>query len=134
LQSSYSERTANGFAAARRARLPLASFGPRSGERGVPKFNLDVPHNLSADEAKSRLERFIEMLKSQHGDKVSDLEQSWAGNKLSFGFKTYGFKIGGAIESLDNRLAVSGDIPFAAMMFKGKIESEIREQLGRLMG
>ena len=99
----------------------------------MPKFNLDVPHELSADEAKSRLERFIEMLKSQHGDKVSDLEQSWADNTLSFAFKTFGFKVAGAIESLDNHLAVTGDIPFAAMMFKGKIESEIREQLGRLM-
>ncbi|HEX6961117.1 MAG TPA: polyhydroxyalkanoic acid system family protein [Lacipirellula sp.] len=99
----------------------------------MPKFNLEVPHQLSADEAKSRLERFIEMLKSQHGDKVSELEQSWAGNTLSFGFKTFGFKIAGAIDSLDKKLAVTGDIPFAAMMFKGKIEAEIREQLGRLM-
>jgi hypothetical protein len=99
----------------------------------VPKFNLEVPHKLSADEAKSRLERFVDMLKSQHGDKVSDLEQSWAGNTLSFAFKTFGFKVAGAIESLENKLAVSGDIPIAAMMFKGKIESEIRQQLGRLM-
>jgi hypothetical protein len=99
----------------------------------VPKFNLEVPHGLSADEAKSRLERFVESLKSQHGDKVSDLEQSWAGNTLSFAFKTFGFKIAGAIASLDKKLDVSGDIPFAAMMFKGKIESEIREQLSRLM-
>jgi hypothetical protein len=94
---------------------------------------MEVPHELSADEAKSRLERFIESLRSQHGDKVSDLEQAWNGNTLSFAFKTFGFKIAGAIASLDKKLDVSGDIPFAAMMFKGKIESEIREQLGRLM-
>jgi hypothetical protein len=99
----------------------------------VPKFQLEVPHQLGAAEAKSRLERFIEMLQGQFGEKVSDLSQGWAGNTLNFGFKTFGIKINGAIDVRDDALAVVGDIPFAAMMFKGKIESEIREQLGRLV-
>ena len=99
----------------------------------MPKFQMEVPHELSADEGRSRLERFIESLQSRFQDKVSDLEQSWNDNTLSFAFKTFGFKIAGAIASLDKKLAVTGDIPFAALMFKGKIESEIREQLSRLM-
>jgi Putative polyhydroxyalkanoic acid system protein (PHA_gran_rgn) len=99
----------------------------------VPKFQMEIPHALSADEAKSRLERFIESLQSKFQDKVSDLQQAWNGNTLSFGFKTFGFKIAGAIDSLDKKLDVTGDIPFAAMMFKGKIEAEIREQLTRLL-
>lgn len=99
----------------------------------MPKFHLELPHNLSADEAKSRLERFIESLQAKFQDKVSDLSQAWNDNTLSFSFKTFGFKIGGAIASLEKKLDVSGDIPLAAMMFKGKIESEIREQLSRLM-
>lgn len=99
----------------------------------MPKFNLEVPHSLSADEAKSRLERFVEMLHEQHRERVSDLTQQWNGNLLSFAFKTFGFKVAGMIESLDQKLAVTGDIPIAAMMFKGKIESEIRTQLSRLM-
>ena len=52
---------------------------------------------------------------------------------LAFGFKTFGIKITGDITALDNKLDVNGEIPFSAMMFKGKIESEVREQLGRLM-
>ena len=99
----------------------------------MPKFHLEVPHSLSVEDAKSRLERFIESLQAKFQDKVSDLEQAWSGNTLSFAFKTYGFKIAGAIASLEKKLDVSGDLPFAAMMFKGKIETEIREQLTRLM-
>jgi hypothetical protein len=99
----------------------------------VPKFHLEIPHTLSADDARSRLERFAESLQARFQDKVSDLEQAWNGNTLSFGFKSFGFKIGGAIAALDQKLDVTGDIPLSAMMFKGKIESEIREQLGRLM-
>ncbi len=99
----------------------------------MPKFQLEIPHTLSAEEAKARLERFIESLQAKFQDKVSDLSQSWDDNTLSFGFKTFGFKIAGAIAASENKLDVSGDIPFAAMMFKGKIETEIREQLARLM-
>jgi hypothetical protein len=99
----------------------------------VPKFHLEIPHSLSAEEAKSRLERFIESLQAKFQDKVSDLDQSWNDNTLAFGFKTFGIKIAGAITALEDKLDVAGDIPFSAMMFKGKIESEIREQLARLM-
>ena len=99
----------------------------------MPKFHLEVPHNVSAEEGKSRLERFIESLQAKFGDKVSDLSQAWNGNTLSFSFKSFGFKVAGAIDSLEKKLDVNGDLPFAAMMFKGKIETEIREQLSRLM-
>jgi putative polyhydroxyalkanoate system protein len=100
----------------------------------VPKFQLDVPHQLGAAAAKAKLERFIEMIQGQFQEKVSDLSQGWVGNTLNFGFKTYGIKISGAIDVRDDSLHVAGDLPFTAMMFKGKIESEIRQQLGRLMG
>ena len=68
-----------------------------------------------------------------HGEKVSDLSQSWSGNTLAFGFKTFGIKINGAVDVLEDVLKVTCDIPFAAMMFKGKIESEVRQQLERLV-
>jgi hypothetical protein len=72
-------------------------------------------------------------LQSKFSDKVSDLTQGWNGNTLSFGFKTFGIKITGDITAKDNQLDVNGEIPFTAMMFKGKIESDVKEQLARLM-
>ena len=99
----------------------------------MPKFHFEIPHSLTADEAKSRMERFVESLQAKFQDKVSDLDQGWNGNTLAFGFKTFGIKITGDITAHDNKLDVNGEIPFSAMMFKGKIESEVREQLARLM-
>jgi Putative polyhydroxyalkanoic acid system protein (PHA_gran_rgn) len=99
----------------------------------VPKFHLEIPHTMGAEAAKSRLERFIEQLTAKFGDKASDLEQTWNGNTLAFGFKSFGMKIAGDIAVSETALDVNGEIPFAAMMFKGKIESEMRDQLGRLM-
>ncbi len=95
----------------------------------MPKINLEIPHQLSAEEARSRLERFTEGLPQ---DQVTDLKQSWNGDTLSFGFKTFGIKIDGDLTAVDEKLLVSVELPFAAMMFKGKIESGIKKQLERL--
>jgi len=100
----------------------------------VPKLNFEIPHTLSAEDAKSRLERFADSIKSKFQDQAKDVEQSWNGNALSFGFKTMGMKIEGNIEVDDQRLVVDSTVPFAAMMFKGKIESAMKEQLTRLLG
>ena len=98
----------------------------------MPKINFDVPHSMTADEAKEKLQHFAEMLQSKFQDQVSDFEQSWDANDLSFGFKTFGFKIDGQIGAQAEKLAVEVELPFAAMMFKGKIESGIKKQLERL--
>ncbi len=95
----------------------------------MPKINLEIPHQLSAEEARNRLERFTEGLPQ---DQVTDLEQSWNGNTLSFGFKTFGIKIGGDLTAADEKLLVNLELPFSAMMFKGKIEAGIKKQLERL--
>ena len=99
----------------------------------MPKFGVRVPHKLMKDEARSRLERFIEMLEAKFANQVSDLQQNWDGDTLKFHFKTYGIPLDGGITVADSELNMSGDLPFAAMMFKGKIESEIREQLERIV-
>jgi hypothetical protein len=94
---------------------------------------MEIPHALSADEAKGRLERMAESLQSRYGDQVKDMNQSWAGNLLAFGFKTMGMRFDGTVGVEDNKVVLNGDLPFAAMMFKGKIESEIKSQLERLL-
>jgi hypothetical protein len=92
-----------------------------------------VPHSLTHEEARSRLERFAEMLQDKFQDKVSDLQQSWEADTLRFRFKTYGIPLEGGITVTDSELNLAGDLPFSAMMFRGKIESAIQEQLERLV-
>jgi len=99
----------------------------------MPKFGVTVPHKLTKEEARSRLERFAELLQSKYEGKVTDLQQSWEGDTLKFSAKTFGIQLKGGIAVNDNDLKLDGDLPFAAMMFKGKIESDIKEQLERIV-
>ncbi len=99
----------------------------------MPKFGVRVPHELTQEEARSRLERFAESLQQKFQDQVGDLHQSWEGDTLQFQFKTYGIPLKGGITANENDLNLDGELPFSAMMFRGKIESAIREQLERLV-
>ena len=99
----------------------------------MPKFNVQVPHSLSQQEARARLERFAEMLQQKFQGQVSDLHQSWENDTLRFRFKTYGIPLEGGITVGDQALDVDGELPFSAMMFRGKIESSIRQELERLV-
>ena len=100
----------------------------------MPKFHLTVPHPLSQQDATQKLNSFIDLLRSRYQDQLSGLEESWDANVLTFGFKTYGIQVAGKITVNDHSLDVDGDLPFAAMMFKSKIESTIRDELTKLMG
>jgi putative polyhydroxyalkanoate system protein len=99
----------------------------------VPKLSFSVPHSKGKDEVRSRLEAFADRVRAKYEGQVKDVKQSWDGDTLSFGFRTLGNNIEGRLTVEDDRLAVDGSLPFAAMMFKGKIESTIREELERLL-
>lgn len=97
----------------------------------MPSLKLSHPHQLGQEEAVARLKKLLEKVKEKYQDQVSDLNESWTGNKLDFGFSTYGFKVTGNVVVLPDEVQLDGQIPFAAMMFKGKIENALREQLAK---
>lgn len=98
------------------------------------KLKLEIPHNLPAEEAKERLQRFAESLQGRYEDQAKEVTQSWNDNVLNFGFKTFGMRIDGSIAVEPEKLIVTGELPMTAMLFKGKIETEMRDKLNRLLG
>jgi hypothetical protein len=100
----------------------------------MPKLAMSVPHSLDQQEATNRLKGFLERVRSKYQDQVSDLHEDWGENSGTFSFKTYGFNVKGSVAVEPSEVKVEGDLPFAAMMFKGKVEQTIRENLTRLLG
>jgi len=99
----------------------------------MPSLSITMPHGLTPEEATSRLKNFFEKLKERHSDKISNLEESWDANRLNYAFSTYGFHIKGDLAVEPGEVKVNGSLPFAAMMFKGKIEQSVREELEKLL-
>jgi hypothetical protein len=99
----------------------------------MPKTSTTVSHTLGEAGAIARLNSFATKIKEEHKDRVSDLTEEWTGNVLNYGFTTFGFKIKGTLTATADQVKIDTDLPFAAVMFKGKIEQEIRDTLTKVL-
>jgi len=99
----------------------------------MPKMSVSVPHGLGKEQAMEKLKDFMPKIRERYQSQVSNLEESWAENVLNFGFTTFGFPIKGALTVEPGEVKLDGDLPFAAMMFKGKIEQEFKDSLVKLL-
>jgi hypothetical protein len=97
----------------------------------MPSFNTEVAHQLGQEQATARLKSFLEQVRIKYQDFVSDLQGNWTDNILTFSLKTYGFTIDGTLTVSDTSARLTGNIPFAAMAFRGKIEQSIAGELRR---
>ena len=100
----------------------------------MPKLSIAVPHQLDAEEVKNRLLGLMSKIKERHSDKFSNLTEEWGEKSGTFSFSTFGFSVKGTITAEPDKVALDADLPFAAMMFKGKIEQEVRDTLTRVLG
>jgi hypothetical protein len=99
----------------------------------MPALKMNFPHQLGRQTAQERLHTLLAKVKHRYGDQVSNLRESWTDNVLDFGFSTYGFGIQGNVTVDENEVRLDGQIPFAAMMFKGKIEQALRETMTKTL-
>lgn len=99
----------------------------------MPQFNISVPHNQGKQQASERLKQFVTKVEEHYGSQVSNLQHTWSGDDLDFSFSTYGIKIDGKMVVQEDKVDITGNLPLTAMMFKGKIEGGLREQLVKLL-
>lgn len=99
----------------------------------MPKITIDIPHNHGREASLDKLKTFLERVKQKYADKVSALEGEWSENVLKFSLTTFGITINGTLTVEETIAKFVGDIPFAAMMFKGQIEKGIREELEKCL-
>jgi len=99
----------------------------------MPKVNVAVPHSLTQDEAVKRIRNLLNDVKAQFADKISDLHEEWDGNMGKFSFSAMGFPVSGTLTVKTAQVEISGDLPFAATLFKGKIESTIKNRAETLL-
>ena len=94
---------------------------------------METPHSLEQEEAARRLKEKFASVREAYGDQVTDLQDCWDGNTLSFAFRIMGMKISGTVEVAPAVIRMAAKIPLAAMMFRGQVESRVQEELAALL-
>jgi hypothetical protein len=99
----------------------------------MPKLNMTISHNLTQDEANKRIKTLLNDLKKQFADTISDLHEEWDGNTGTFRFSAAKLNVFGTLTVNTSQVELSGNIPLAALPFKRKIESAIKERAEALL-
>lgn len=99
----------------------------------MPSFQVKTPHTLGQEAAAARLKDFAERVAAQYKDSVSKLESNWAGNDLNFNITAYGFNFSGVVAVTENEAVLNGTLPFAALPFRGRIESGFAAELKKAL-
>jgi len=100
----------------------------------MPSFGVEVPHSLGREKAIERLKNFLDRIVEHYKEQVSKLDGEWNDNVLSFQLKTFGMTLTGTLTVENDVARVEGQLPFAAVAFRGKIQDSIREELERELG
>lgn len=100
----------------------------------MPAFHTEVPNPLSQEDAIARLKDFMVNIAGKYKDQIKDMSSTWTDNRLDFSFTSLGFRIAGVMTVEEDKVTVGGDLPFAAAMFRGKIENDIAKELKNALG
>jgi hypothetical protein len=99
----------------------------------MPSMKMSIQHNLPREKAIERLKNMTEQIKKQYGNMVQNLSESWSNDTGSFSFTVMGFDVSGNVKVEDREVKLDGQIPIAALAFKGRIESVIRDKMTELL-
>jgi len=99
----------------------------------MPKIDVTVPHELGQNAAIERIQKLVSQVKAQFADRVSNVRETWKENVGEFQMTVMGFDVSGVIHVESDQIRMKGQIPFAALPFKGRIESAIRDKAKTLL-
>ncbi len=96
-----------------------------------------IPHRLSKEDAKSRLQSGLVQVRSQlvsHlAGKIASVEDSWTGDRMDFRLAALGQAVTGRVDVLDEEVRVEVDLPWILATLADKIRARIRTQATRLL-
>ena len=99
----------------------------------MPTMEITVLHQLSQEEALRRIKTLLNQVKAEQPDTFSDLQESWTETGGEFSAKIMGMDVSGRLAVTPSEVQLTGNIPFAALPFRGQIEEAIREQAQQLL-
>ena len=99
----------------------------------MPGLSLNVAHGLDLAEVMRRLRERCDSVKAAYQASVTNLEETWSEDSLACRFLAMGQKFQGTLKAETGQVCVEMDLPLMAVMFRGTIESKVREELGKLL-
>lgn len=98
----------------------------------MPDITIAIPHQLSRDEAKRRIQDRLGEVRKQQGALLANLKDTWTGDQMAFSLDTMGQSISGNLLVDDRTVHVTIALPWLLAMLAKTLKPMI-EQQGRLL-
>lgn len=95
-------------------------------------MRIAVPHNISKDIARSKVEQRLDALLAQFGAQAQDVQHEWSGDTLRFKGKARGLSVEGTVEVTDAAVVFDAKLPLIAMPFEGRIRDAVQKEADSL--
>jgi len=99
----------------------------------VPRISISLPHALGQEQSIRRLKEGFHSLSETYKDQIHSLQEEWNGNVLSYRFTALGISVTGTVTAEPAEVTLVAELPMMAMMFKGRIEKQLREELAKML-
>jgi len=93
----------------------------------MPSLQVEINHQLTKDQAKERLKKFVNEIFNKYKHDISELKINWVDDKNEFSFLKAGMKISGSLTIHPNLIIVKSQIPFAFYFMKSQIIKIIKQ-------
>lgn len=98
----------------------------------MARLTMTAEHRLPKEEALRRLKDKLGRI-PQYRRLISHPCEEWNHDVLAFRFTAVGMSVSGTLTVNDADVRVAAEIPFAAMLFKKKIDQSVRAELDALL-
>jgi putative polyhydroxyalkanoate system protein len=98
----------------------------------MKNLTASIPHRLTRDEARRRIQTEIAKLRQQHGALLHDVMENWTGDRLDFAVSAAGQSIRGFLVVADHAVDIEVELPWLLAMLAGPVKQRV-ECEGRLL-
>ncbi|MBQ7112338.1 MAG: polyhydroxyalkanoic acid system family protein [Thermoguttaceae bacterium] len=96
----------------------------------MPNLTKTYPHSLGKEEAARRIKERIASEKINKANVASVSKEVWNDPyNLDFAMTLFNYRVDGTLKIDDSEIIVNLNLPFVAMMVKGMIEDQMKQQM-----
>ena len=93
---------------------------------------VNIPHDLTRDEAEQRLRTGFQRIREQIGGKALAFEERWEDGRLNFSAGAFGQRVTGRVDVLEKSVRIEIDLPWILGSIAEKLPGRLRKA-GRLL-
>lgn len=99
----------------------------------MPKISERFTHTLGKEEALRRIKAKLAEERVSKSNFVTDSSENWNDGHLDFTMVIFTYTVHGTLDVTDDAVDVTLDLPVVAMMVKGMIDDQLRQEIAGLL-